>query len=286
MGASPPSRATTTLSAARSGRVGKAACAPQEHVRGSRSSVRMHVVDWYPTFCGLAGVDPSDDPTIPSATVDENDPPPTPELIPNAPQWSGRDWQLATDIYGEDSFPGLDGADVWQALTQPEAHSRDAVHPELVLSQEVIISGQYKLITAYSGFTGQGYGGTTSGWKYPNGTIDTSEKLTCGMVNTTDCPGADCKWASTIFTPCLFDLEADPRETTDLAAEEPGIRDRLWRALNKTRLTYFHARSPDALLGTCNSSCAGRHWSALGGGHGPICGVPGCGEAPSMRTLV
>lgn len=77
-------------------------------------------------------------------------------LIENAPQWDGRIWTLATDIYGDAAYPGVDGVSVWELLTTPGGATRDAAHPTLVLSQEAIISGQYKLITAYSGFTGQG----------------------------------------------------------------------------------------------------------------------------------
>lgn len=38
----------------------------------------MHVVDWYPTFCFLAGVDPSDGSATPPGKVSPGDPPPTP----------------------------------------------------------------------------------------------------------------------------------------------------------------------------------------------------------------
>jgi hypothetical protein len=171
---------------------------------------------------------------------------------------------------------------------------RDAAHPTLVLSQEAIISGRYKLITAYSGFTGQGYnrnadgtGGSLLGWKYPNGTIvkPGAGVQRCGLVNVSHCPGVNCSWASTMFSPCLFDLDADPRETTDLSARLPAVRDRIWRALNATRLTYYHARSPAAMLGSCNESCATRHWGRLGGYWGPICGVEGCGLLPNRTAL-
>ena len=225
---------------------------------------------------------------------------------------------LKTDIYGAEAYPGLDGVNVWPLLVKPKALRspgsalpsqgqpaeakapppvvpavRDAAHPTLVLSQEAIISGRYKLITAYSGFTGQGYnhnadgtGGSLLGWKYPNGSIDTPGpgEQRCGLVNNTDCPGVNCSWASTVFVPCLFDLDEDPRETTDLSAKLPDVRDQLWRALNATRLTYYHARSPAALLGTCNESCATKHWGSFGGYWGPVCGVTGCGEPPMQRS--
>ena len=235
------------------------------------------------------------------------DPPPTPQLIPNAPEWDGRIWELATDIYGDHAYPGLDGVNVWALIATPQLppqpqqssameaavpsppSARDAAHPTLVLSQEAIISGQYKLITAYSGFSGQGYnghedgtGGSLLGWKYPNGSIDKPGPgvQKCGLVNVTNCPGVNCSWASTQFVPCLFDLDADPRETTDLSASLPAVRERLWSALNATRLTYYHARSPAAMLGTCNESCATKHWGTFGGHWGPICGVAGCGDPP------
>ena len=48
------------------------------------------------------------------------------------------------NIYGEQSYPPLDGTNVWPVLMQPDAFPAvDAAHPNgLVLSKETIIDGQ------------------------------------------------------------------------------------------------------------------------------------------------
>ena len=51
----------------------------------------------------------------------------------------------------------------------------------------------------------------------------------------------------------------------------------LWAELNATQRTAYTSRSPAALLGACNATCADAAWAPWGGGPGPVCGVPGCG---------
>ena len=64
-------------------------------LRGTTSNLRMHVVDWYPTFCAAAGLTAAqcsdDSPTAPLPTDPSN-----PEK----------------DIYSNGAWPGLDGVDV------------------------------------------------------------------------------------------------------------------------------------------------------------------------------
>ena len=38
--------------------------------------------------------------------------------------------------------------------------------------------------------------------------------------------------ASTVYKPCLFDISADPRETTDLSAAQPELVKQMWAELN------------------------------------------------------
>jgi len=61
---------------------------PSEH-RGTNASTFMHIADWYPTLCNLAGVDPTD-----------------------------------TVVYKGEARP-IDGLDVWPALTQNMALDRE-----------------------------------------------------------------------------------------------------------------------------------------------------------------
>merc|ERR1712232_597227 len=80
----------------------------------------------------------------------------------------------------------------------------------------------------------------------------------------------------THFEPCLFDLEADPREKHNLGPKMQKLVQDMWEELNKTNLAKFKSRSPAHLIGVCNSKCAKKKWAELGPGPGPTCDVPGC----------
>ena len=251
-------------------------------LRGTTSSVNLHLVDWYPTFCALAGVAAADDPPVPPLAPDPAQP-----------------WR---NIYGEDSYPALDGVDVWPMLMQPQRHNASSAHAQLVLSKEVLIAGRWKLLVSQPYFKSQ-----NSGWKQPDGTWR--------KPNATErpaCMGQDAPPAESALplpadggSPCLFDLLNDPGEHTDLSASEPELVRQLWAALNATILTQRDCNgwsykgvpnasipgprqpdgstscSPPALLGHCDKACAAAHWQTFGDsgahGKGPYCGVPGCG---------
>ena len=229
--------------------------------RGTVSGTRMHIVDWYPTFCKLAGVDPADDSPVPPLPVDPADP--------------------GKDIYnGNASWPGVDGEDVWPAIVDPAEHGGFLqVHPTLVLSREVLLRGRFKILTAERGNTNQVHYAWENGWEYPNGTwTQPAAGDTCGAVY-----GGPTNWSKTVFRPCLFDLVADPREQRDLSqagANYTALLQDMWAELNTTWLGYYHARSPAELTGPCNPACANAHWrgrdKAWINDHGPVCGVPGC----------
>lgn len=113
-------------------------------LRGTTNDIVFHAVDWYPTLCKLAGVDPSDDPPVAPLPADITNP--------------------DKDLYGTDSFPPVDGVDIWEYLTQPQGHSSNAAHATLTLSKEVIVAGDYKLLVAQPNFKAN-----NNGWRYPNG---------------------------------------------------------------------------------------------------------------------
>jgi len=220
-----------------------------EAVRGTVNNGTFHIVDWYPTFARLAGVDGTDDPPVPPLPVDPAQP--------------------DRDIYqGNQSYPGVDGRDIWDQLTGANS---SAVHPSLWLSAEALIKdGRFKLVVAQprpelmSGKAErQEHEG--DGWRQPDGTwvsTDTSNHRSCRTFHRRHG-----------FRPCLFDLDADPREEHDLAHEQPELLAQLWTELNITALTKFDSRSPKALLGVCNKECTKEHFGTK---HGPTCGVPGC----------
>eukprot|EP01062_Namystynia_karyoxenos_P029744 TRINITY_DN222_c0_g1_i1.p1 TRINITY_DN222_c0_g1~~TRINITY_DN222_c0_g1_i1.p1 ORF type:complete len:641 (+),score=182.67 TRINITY_DN222_c0_g1_i1:72-1994(+) len=240
-------------------------------VRGTNNSVNMHIVDWYPTFCVLAGVDASDNPPVAPLPTDPADP--------------------HRNIYGDHSYPPLDGVNVWDILTNPAVHpAPDAAHANLVLSKEVIISGRYKLLVSQPHFKSQ-----NCGWKHRDGQSWEPSSDKDWDCNLQDLPPSESALPVPAAgrRPCLFDVHADASERVNLAAQNPDIVARLWAALNATVLTQRDCSgwtykpipgpngscSPPELLGNCSAqsqACAKAKWQAYGNKDGPICGVPGC----------
>jgi len=253
---------TTTRCGARSTATGAGACGLRRLWRGvvpaalagTSSNLRIHVVDWYPTFCNLAGVVAADGSAVAPLPVDPGNP--------------------GKDIYGNHSWPDIDGVDVAPflldaAATARHGHSDFAAHPTLWVSGQVLLVNGTKLLVG-QGFVGDSGEKTRDkdGWRYPNGSWVTAADVgwKCGLTYRPGDP----------YTPCLFD-ESDLREMTDLAPANRGTVTAMWRQLNTTNLGSFTARSPPSLVGPCNASCAARYWKAHGGCcGGPICGVPGC----------
>jgi hypothetical protein len=152
----------------------------------------------YPTFSGLAGVSGKDDPPVAPLPVDPSNP--------------------TKDIYGAHSFPPVDGVDIWQLLLAGETN-RSAAHPVLVLSREVILAGDYKLLVA------QNYGwshASDNGWQlknsyhFNNTGANSYASYPCAATDASaaqgDLPGVPG------LVPCLFDTTMDPSERTNLAA--------------------------------------------------------------------
>lgn len=226
-------------------------------LRGTTHGGTFHIVDWYPTFCALAGADGSDDAPVAPLPVDPSDP--------------------AKDIYGDRSWPGLDGHDIWGELTAGERPRRRY----LWLSGQVIIKdGRYKLVTAQP-MKGVTNNPPVTGWRLPDGSWKDGGKI--------DGPGCGAAFLHREnLRPCLFDLERDQREEHDLSGSQPALVEELWRELNRTELTAYLSRSPSELKGHCDAQCAKDHWTQMYGhkSSGPICGVPGCtGESPASIVV-
>eukprot|EP00946_MAST-07B_sp_MAST-7B-sp1_P001495 g1495.t1 len=117
------------------------------NVRGSWNNLTTHLVDWYPTFAALAGASTTDDPPVPPQSP-----------IPSEP-WSNT-------VYGNASFPPVDGVNIWPFITNPSANpDPGAAHPSLLLSKQVLISkGRWKLLVAQPHFKTQ-----NNGWKDQDG---------------------------------------------------------------------------------------------------------------------
>ena len=223
-------------------------------LRGTTSNLRVHVVDWYPTFCALAGVAPTDGSPVPPLPVDPADP--------------------TRDIWGNASWPDIDGTDVWALLTDPGSRGGDwAAHPTLWISAQVLLNGSTKLLVGQGNVDDSGEKTPTKdGWRYPNGSwVPQPPSWKCGLSYK---PGD-------AYLPCLFD-EADLREMQDIAPANPDVVAAMWGQINRTNLGAFTARSPASLLGPCNPECAASYWKSRGSrsGDGPTCGVPTCGPSP------
>ena len=248
-------------------------------LRGTTNGVSCHISDWWATFAVLAGQEAKDDPPTPPLAGDHAEP--------------------YKNIYGDDSFPPLDGVDLWPMLTDPSSPI-DSAHKHLVLSKEVLIAANYKLLVAQPFFKSQ-----NNGWKDQNGTWSDEN----GGIPLADCAAQTLSPADSFFPvphnaslrPCLFDLRKDPGERHDVAAQFPAIVDELWAALNATILTQRDCAgwsykgtsgaipgpldpstnatgcSPPAKLGKCDAACAKSMWKAkFGNQDGPICDVPSC----------
>ncbi|EGD77590.1 hypothetical protein PTSG_08687 [Salpingoeca rosetta] len=106
------------------------------------------------------------------------------------------------------AVPPSDGLNVWPALTKEQPSPRT----EIVLCEKAILSGRYKLVNEYR------YDGY-SGPAYPETPIT---------------PAPPCPKDG-----CLFDIERDPRETTDLSDTYPQIKKDLLAKLQNASATFF-----------------------------------------------
>ena len=185
-------------------------------LRGTVNPIVFSITDWYPTFCKLAGVDPTDDP------------------IPGTP-------------HGDDKWPSIDGVDIWPMLTRPKEHSTDSAHKALAVTSQVIVAGRYKLIHSQP-YAGMCRGEACSSHQQPDGSwVDNPGGLRCNKL------GGD-RWHQKV--PCIFDVESDPREMRDIAEENPRLQARLMTQLAEALRTSFTPSSPPELVGPCNEMCA------------------------------
>ena len=233
-------------------------------LRGSKNNFNFHIVDWYPTFCHLASVDGTDNPPVAPLPVDPSNP--------------------EKNIYGDDSFPPLDGTNVWDMIINKNNYNISSAHADLVLSKEVILSGKYKLVVSQPFFKNQ-----NNGWKQPNGTwiAAPNDSWPC---NYQDLPPSESHLPGNGRLPCLFDVRADEGEHNNIAMENMELVNELWAKLNHTVLTTRDCSgwtgpipgpggrcSPPALVGKCDKTCADKKWRSYGkGSGGPHCDVPGC----------
>ena len=227
-----------------------------QRLYGTHNSVNSHIADWYSTFCYLAGVDPEDDPPEPA-----RHPNLTADTI--SPYYPVRTNALGEEenLWGN-SYPGIDSVNLVPFLYEPEKYSAGSAHEYLVLSTEVVIRGDYKLITA------QPCALDTDN-KRRNACKIKDNKLMYGWIKRDDV-----RWKSPpnnlgcleVFNPhrypsesqlepCLFDLRTDPREEQPLF--NPSVTGTLWKHLNNTILYQYTTTVPGKQDGLSPKGCLG-----------------------------
>ena len=261
--------------------------------RGTESKVVSHIADWYTTLCMLAHRGDGDEAAAASC---QDDPPQAPAAVdPNDACIEDPMHTPCKDIYGKDSYPGVDGVDVWAAHTGADTRNNvSASHAKLWLSAEVLMVGDYKLIVAQQQ-PAKSANPPIYGWKCNNPHLNSTKR--CDSLHSAtepyfDATAAECKCGCQFkdraqYTPCLFDVGADPSEFAPLEGEAAAKKMAvMWRQLNLTNLELYarapgprrEGSSPAHLVGACNQTCTEAYWSTFGVHHaeGPQCGVPAC----------
>ena len=238
-------------------------------LRGTKNDINTHIVDWYPTFAHLAGVSGDDSPPV--------------APLPTNP---AKPFQ---NIYGEHSFPAVDGSNIWDMLLNRASYNISSAHQYLFISKEVVIAGEYKLLVSQPYFKTQ-----NNGWKQPDGTWKNPADPSKYPCMAQDLPPGTSFFPTSANGPCLFNVRTDISESANIAAQNPTIVSHLWAVLNATVLTVRDCSgwtgpipgpdghcSPTAMYGPCNPSCAKDYWKShypgsRQAGQGPECAVPTC----------
>ena len=184
--------------------------------RGTTSTRLMSISDWYPTFCALAGVDARDS------------------------------WH---DPVTQETH-GIDGVDLWPTLSIGDDNAPPLPRQWLPTTERSLLwddraeSGHmYKLVVNES----------QANRFHRNGSqfMDTDNAcLTSGdAVSTTDALHTSVPPSCTVCSeqqPCVYDVAADPMETTNLASRMPNLTAKL-RARLAIYKSYVPSLSPENL---------------------------------------
>jgi len=168
-------------------------------LRGTKQKEIVHISDWFATFCGLAGVDPSDFP-------------------PGLPGVDSVDlWPL---LSGTNSTPPH--TELVLALDAPIGASRIPGGKKANIS--AIIVGDYKLISGYI------VGSLRQGPESPN--ASSCCEITCWKQEEEEC-------GTLHKPTCLYDIRSDPEEHVNLVKQKPVLVEQLQTRLMSHLDTLF-----------------------------------------------
>ena len=211
--------------------------------RGSTYANPVSIADWFGMFCDLFGVDSHDSKSEAANEWMASNRPDLPTL-PSVDAVSG----LFSSIMGQDDTN---------------------YHPFLPISPDALLSYPYKIVTGVQTYTNY------TGLLFPNCSTLSSPYLPwhndSHLMNShldwsLDPDELDRHlWASDCgASGCLYNVETDPNETTDLAEQMPDTLDRLRSLLDEHRVTIFEPDRGVEDVRACQHSA-----SVNGGYYGP-----------------
>jgi len=177
-----------------------------EKMRGTETHALMHFADWYGTFCYLAGANATDQVAIDNGLPDT-------DSINQWPILSGeRTVSIRTEVQIS-PVTLIDQAGKWKLLTGADPGSiNDDTSPFYVPFDTYAVGYFTGYPFANNSVPGgvMGSAGTACQTAKQSLSVEFASTLNCNY-------GLDCRHG------CLFDLENDPTETTDVSKENPDV---------------------------------------------------------------
>jgi len=185
-----------------------------EKMRGTETHALMHFADWYGTFCYLAGANATDQVAIDNGLPDT-------DSINQWPILSGEQTVSVRTEAQISSVNLIDQAGKWKLLTGADPGSiNDDTMPGYVPFDTYSVG----YFTGYPFANNSVPGGVMGSWD----TACQKAKQSLKFASTLDCSyGLDCLHG------CLFDLENDPNEKTDVSKENPDVHASMMAKLQK-----------------------------------------------------